>query len=165
MIQGQLESAYKDKPNPVWNEGEGQGGDRTGRTLKMSPETARLVVIGSSSFTNDMVLGLSRQVSGDRYTNNLQFVENLVDWAVADVDLLSIRSRGTFARTLVPMEAAERAIFEYGNYGLVVLALGVIIAVTAGRRRRLQPMPLDPAPGKKPRAPAPTIGGTTEVRS
>ena len=140
-VRGHLESAWKDKPNPVWNDA--GDGDKTGRTLKRSPETARLVVVSSSSFVNDMVLSLSRQVSGERFTTNLQFVQNLVDWSTADVDLLSIRSRGTFARTLLPMDASTRQLWELGNYGVVVVALAIIVALTFGRRRKQPAMDLD----------------------
>lgn len=161
-IRGKLESAFKDKTNPLFTAEEApppgaKEADKNGRTLLSSPESARLVVVGSSSFVNDMVLGLSRQASGDRFTNNLQLVQNLVDWSVADTDLLAIRSRGTFARTLVPMEPSERAMYEYANYGVVVVALGLIVALTVGRRRRLTPMTLDPAPGKRPKSAPPVI--------
>lgn len=157
-IQGNFESAFKDKPSPLL-EGEG---DRTGRTIKRSPADARLTVVASSSFINDMVLQLSRQVAGERFTANLQLVENLIDWSVADVDLLSIRSAGTFARTLLPMEPEERALYEYANYGVVVLALGIIVALTYGRRRRLTPITLE---GSRPARSGPVVGGTTEARS
>lgn len=146
----------------MWG-GEGGEGDWTGRTLKRSPDSARLVVVASSSFVNDLVLNLSRQVGGDRFTNNLHFVENVVDWSVADVDLLSIRSRGTFARTLLPLDASERQIWEFANYGAAVLALGAIAVYALSRRRRMSPMPLDPSHGKGSQNITPQIGKTTEV--
>jgi ABC-2 type transport system permease protein len=168
-VRGRFESAYKDKPSPVYGADAAPGADRTGRTIKQSPDGARLVVVGSSNFVNDMVLQLSRQGSGERYMNNVQFVENLADWAVADVDLLSIRSRGTFGRTLLPMDADKRAFWEYLNYGIVVLALVGLVGGTMGRRRRLAPMQLDPSSrgGRGTPRPGPAgIGGEpTEVRS
>ncbi len=148
-LQGHFESAFASKPSPLL---EGDG-DRTGRTIKRSPETARLTVVASSSFINDMVLQLSRQVAGERFQANLQLIENLVDWSVADVDLLSIRSSGTFARTLLPMEPETRAMYEYANYGVVVMALVVIVALTFGRRRRLTPITLEGARPTRPGAP------------
>jgi ABC-2 type transport system permease protein len=96
-----------------------------------------------------MVLGISRQTGSDRFTNNLQLVQNLVDWGVEDVELLSIRSRGTYARTLLPVDArrlgGSDAAYEAANYGFVVLALGIIAVLTFGRRRRMTPIDLDPA--------------------
>ncbi|MBI2373234.1 MAG: Gldg family protein [Deltaproteobacteria bacterium] len=141
-VQGKFESAFKDKPSPMFG-APGDAGDRTGQTIKESPESARLVVVGSSSFFNDLVLSLARQSGGERYMNNLQFIENLVDWAVADTDLLTIRSRGTFARTLVPMDAATRRMWEWLNYGFVALALGAIVIVSWTRRRGVVPIDLN----------------------
>ena len=62
---------------------------------KASPESARLIVVSSAEFLDDTVLGISQNLSRDRYLYNLQLVLNAVDWAVEDEDLLSIRSRGT----------------------------------------------------------------------
>ena len=56
--------------------------------IAKSSDSARLIVIGSSDFLRDAVLGLSRQTGSDRFTNNLQLGENMLDWAVADTDLL-----------------------------------------------------------------------------
>jgi ABC-2 type transport system permease protein len=138
-IRGQFVSAFAGKADPT-------GG---GHVVERSPESARLVVLGSSSFVNDMVLSISRQTGSDRFTNNLQLVQNLVDWGVEDVELLSIRSRGTYARTLLPPEARKLGgsdeAYEAANYGFVVLALLVMGAMTFGRRRRMTPIDLDPA--------------------
>jgi gliding motility-associated transport system permease protein/gliding motility-associatede transport system auxiliary component len=163
VLKGNFESFFKDKPNPLWGVDEKQqGGDRTGRTLKRSPDDARLVVVGSSSFANDFVLQISRQTGSDRFTNNIHFLQNLVDWAVEDTDLLTIRSRGTFARTLRSMEPAKRTTYETVMYVVPVLLLGLIIAFTTGARRRMQPLDLDTgrAPKRlKPEPPAMTSGG------
>ncbi len=141
-VKGSFDSFFKDKKDPT-----AQGGG--GQVLKRSPGSARLVVIGSASFVNDMVLGISRQGGSDRFTNNLQLVQNLVDWGVEDVELLSIRSRGTFARTLLPKEARpgelEDSTFEVVNYAFVALALGLIVVLTLGRRKRMRPIALDPS--------------------
>lgn len=109
--------------------------------VKRSPETARLIVVATSALANDLVLGLTRQGA-----SNLQFVQNLIDFGLADTDLLSIRSRGTFVRTLLPMEASERSRYEYLNYAIVIIGLALVIALTWGRRRTLKPIDLDAAP-------------------
>ena len=67
-------------------------------------------------------------------------MQNLVDWSVADVELLSIRSRGSYARTLKPMDESSRSTYELANYGLVVLALGLIVGLAYTRRRNVVPL-------------------------
>ena len=109
--------------------------------IKRSSDSARLIVVATSAFANDMVLRLTRQGP-----TNLQFVQNLIDLGLADTDLLSIRSRGTFVRTLLPMDSNARARYEYLNYGIVILGLAAVILLTLGRRRTLKPIDLDPAP-------------------
>ena len=109
--------------------------------ISRSPDTARLIVVGSSAVANDMALQLMRQGP-----SNLQFAQNLIDFGVADTELLSIRSRGTFVRTLLPMEPSERARYEYFNYALVIIGLGAVIGLVVLFRRTLKPITLDPAP-------------------
>ncbi|MFN2131882.1 MAG: hypothetical protein ACK2VD_15230, partial [Anaerolineae bacterium] len=60
----------------------------------------------------------------DRYLNNLQFLQNAVDWSVEDEDLLTIRSRGTYARLLRPLSETQQMRWEVANY--VVALLGLI---------------------------------------
>lgn len=132
LVTGTFTSFFKGKKDPTV---EGNSG---GTVLEESPANARLVVVGSTAFANDLILQLTQQGQ-----SNLQLVENLVDWGVEDVDLLSIRSRGAFARTLVPMDASEALKYELLNYGFVVLALAVIVLLTVSRRRNLKPVPLE----------------------
>jgi ABC-2 type transport system permease protein len=118
--------------------------DKADTRLKKSPDGARLVVVGSSAFVDDQIMGLSQQIGRENTMNGLQLVQNLIDWCVEDVELLSIRSRSTLARTLLPMDSGRRAYWEWANYGVVGLALIGIAGVGAYRRRRLRPIPLDP---------------------
>jgi ABC-2 type transport system permease protein len=151
-LVGSFKSAFADKPSPLFNEPPAsqpasqpagkKKQDPAGRTIKASPPGARLAVVGSSEFVNDLVLSLSRQTGSERFVTNLQLVQNLMDWAVSDVDLLSIRSRGTYARTLKPMEEGSRRRWEGANYVIALLAVGLIAAVSWVRRRRVRPMEL-----------------------
>lgn len=131
LVSGTFESFFKGKQDPTSENG-------GGTVLERSPSNARLVVIGSTAFANDLVLNLTRQAS-----NNLQLVQNLVDWGVEDVDLLTIRSRGTYARTLAPLGTQERLKYELVNYGVALVALVLIVLLTAGRRSRSKPIELD----------------------
>jgi ABC-2 type transport system permease protein len=154
-VQGVFESFYRDKASPLAEAAtaaEPPIDPNTGAplelqdvgTLESSPETARLVVIGSGEFLNDIVCDLSNSLSPNRYFNSLQFVQNAVDWSVEDLDLLSIRSRSTVCCFLLPMSEAQQQGWEYGNYIVAVLALVGLGVVWRVRQRNETPMALTP---------------------
>ncbi|MEJ2208791.1 MAG: Gldg family protein [Anaerolineae bacterium] len=116
-------------------------------TIEASPDSSRLVVVGSAEFIDDIILDLSRNLSADRYLYNLQLVQNAVDWSVEDDDLLSIRSRGTYARLLNDLDRGQHTFWEALNYGLMLVSLAVIGVVWHLRRRGEQPMQLVRAKG------------------
>ncbi|CAG0935441.1 hypothetical protein TFLX_04281 [Thermoflexales bacterium] len=156
-IQGVFDSYYKGKPSPLLQSDQAAV-DPTGATpeatptpapltaslLESSPETARLVVLGSGEFVDDVVLQLSSRLTQNRYLNNLQLLQNAVDWSVADLDLLSIRSRGTTTRVLKPMDQREESTWEIVNYAIALAALLGIGALWYARRRNEQPIELVP---------------------
>lgn len=147
-VKGKFDSYYRDKPSPLFGGSDPNAqGDRTGRTIKESPDNARLVVVGSSSFASDIVLSISRQAGGDRFMSNLQFLQNMIDWSVEDVDLLSIRSRGTFARTLLPLEEKTKTTYEAVIYLLPLIALLILVGIMRGKRLGMRPLELDARTG------------------
>lgn len=158
--KGVFESGFKGKANPLFKqddeakgeakpeEAKGKGGVDATSVVEKSPPSARLVVVSSGEFVRDTVLNLARQTGSDLASNNLQFVQNIVDWAVEDVDLLSIRSRGAYARTLKPMDKSTRFSWEAINYGIAFAGLVLIAGIVFARRRKLEPMALTPS-GKK----------------
>ncbi len=145
-IQGAFESYYKDRASPFQEEEVSATEALTDTaevplgTIEVSPESSRLVVIGSAEFTDDTVLGISQSLYSDRYLNNLKLVQNAIDWAVEDIDLLNIRSRGTYARLLKPLEEKEQTLWEGLNYAAALAALVVIAGIWQARRRSEQPM-------------------------
>jgi len=158
-VQGVFDSAFKDKPSPfdpevaeaeegtedAETEGEVIEGPAPG-TIEVSPETARLIVIGSAEFVDDIVFDISSTLTRDRYLNSLKLVQNAVAWSTEDQDLLDIRSRGTYARVLAPMTERAQSFWEGANYVLALLALVVIGIVWNTGRRNEQPMELlDPS--------------------
>ena len=76
---------------------------QTSGVVESSPDTARLVVIGSGEFLTDVVFQISSSMTPNRYLNSLQLVQNAVDWSVEDLDLLAIRARGQSTRVLAPL--------------------------------------------------------------
>jgi ABC-2 type transport system permease protein len=147
-IRGSFESFFKDRASPFQAEEVDVTQPVTGTvepplgTVEASPESARLVVIGSAEFIDDTVLEISSRLPGERYLNTFQFVQNAVDWSAEDVDLLGIRSRGISARLLRSLETGEQRFWEVVNYILAVLSLVAIGVVWTLRQRSEEPMPL-----------------------
>ena len=145
-LRGSFESYYKDRASPFQEETVEATSPLTETvepplgTIEVSPESSRLIVIGSAEFIDDAVLDISSRLSADRYLNSLQLVQNAVDWSVEDEDLLSIRTRGTYARLLKPMEPRQQSIWEALNYAVALLALVAIGGVWNLQRRSEEPL-------------------------
>lgn len=169
-MRGQFESFFKDKTSPL-AESEEASGEVAAETpegeeetaldfgiIEKSPENARLVAIGSGEFVNDIILRIASQLGQDRSLNNLQFLQNTVDWSVEDADLLSIRSRGVHTRVLEPLDKevlkigqyslSKKQLWEFGNYIFALLAL-IIIAIfwQVGKRNQAPLFQLDTSKG------------------
>lgn len=145
-LTGVFPSHFADKPSPIFGKAADPNvsdGDRTGRTIKQSTPDARVAVVGSSEFISDLIMQLGGQFDGGSYRGNQVFITNLVDWAVEDTDLISIRSAGAFARTLEPLKPEEKTRIEIVNYAVVLLALLGVLAIATTRRRMAKPMVLD----------------------
>lgn len=102
--------------------------------ISKSADSARIILIASNDFLNDQVLQLLGTAQNGEYLNPLQLMANNIDWALEDSGLLSIRARGHFNRTLPPLAQGEQMFWEYLNYSLAGMALGVTALVQ--RRRR-----------------------------
>ena len=105
--------------------------------VKRSPESARIIVYSSNDFLSDRVLGALVQASGSRYLGPLELFSNSIDWALQDQQLLQIRSRAHFNRTLPPMEQQHRLYLELFNYAAALFWLSALALVFWVRRRRL----------------------------
>jgi ABC-2 type transport system permease protein len=146
-VQGRFSSFFRGQQPPLQPQVGANDSGLTGggaAVLEESPETARLVVIGSAAFLDDFVLELSTRLSANRYLNNLLFLQNTVDWSVEDLDLLTIRARGSFTRVLTALESREQTTWEFANYGVALLALLGIYSAWQLRKRSEQPLSLLP---------------------
>ncbi len=150
---GGFTSSFKGKQAPLMDDGSAKPGankDKNAKSdkdklragvLEHSPDTARLVVLGSSSFVSDIMLGLSEQISQGGRANE-EFMTNLVDWSVQDSSLLQIRSKERYARSLDKLDTGEKVGWEVGNFGFAALAVLAIGLLTLGKRKRAKPLPL-----------------------
>ena len=165
LVEGGFESGFKGKTSPLIEEARRQQAEQDskrqndpnesgslepesgkpeviGRVLERSPESARIILLASNTFLADTSLDLASGAGGTRYLNPLQLVANSIDWSLEDRDLLSIRGRGHFARTLLPMGKEERMVWEYLNYGLAAFGLLIVWGlrrwIKARTRRREQ---------------------------
>lgn len=102
--------------------------------IDKSPESARLIVIGSASFVADQTVRMIGSADGMIYVNSNQLMANLVDWAVEDRSLLGIRARGHFNRTLEPMETDQQRVWEYVNYALALAGLALVFGLSRQHR-------------------------------
>ncbi|RMF17901.1 MAG: ABC transporter permease, partial [Gammaproteobacteria bacterium] len=161
MLEGVFQSAFSDSYNPLLakareeadaakNKEKDASGDETKQKdgnkaleippfVSKSPESARLFLFSSAEFLADQTIQLTSSTERALYLNSLQLIQNAVDWSLEDRALLSIRSRSSFANTLIPMDQDTQAFWEYLNY--VLAALGVALVYTLFRvmqRRRLQ---------------------------
>jgi ABC-2 type transport system permease protein len=146
-IRGAFDSFFTDVPSPFETEPEpttaedaAAAAQRPLSKIESSPESSRLVVIGSAEFLDDTMLGLSQRSSQDRYLNNLQFLQNAVDWAVEDQDLLAIRSRGTYARLLNPLTEERRSFWELLNYAVALIGLIALAVIWNNWQRNEEPL-------------------------
>jgi ABC-2 type transport system permease protein len=126
IVQGPFGSFFAGKSHPLNNtEQDPQRYTGPGITslVQHSPESARIVLYASNDFMDDQILNAVVTASGTQYLGPLELFMNTLDWALQDDQLLQIRSRAHFNRTLPPMERRAQVLIEYFNYGLAVLWL------------------------------------------
>jgi ABC-2 type transport system permease protein len=150
VVEGSFDSFFKGKappPLPVATtatENSGAPGEPpqkkkeslANNVIDTSPSSARIILVASNSFLSDKMMWLASESLGTRYLNPVELVQNTIDWSLQDRDLLSIRGRGHFARTLRPMNQLGELIFEYANYGLALIGLAIVWLIR--RRYRLK---------------------------
>jgi len=155
VSEGRFDSYFADRDSPLLAAGDGDrgeeaaavngadeaseeaaaAGEQFGGTIERSPESARIILFGSNDFLKDRVIGLAGLAAGSEYLNSLQLMANAVDWSLEDRNLLAIRSRGHFNRTLPALDRGEQAFWEYSNYLLALAALGAIALLRQWRQR------------------------------
>ena len=142
ISQGRFESFFADKESPLLataeptdekdgDEAQAENENVISGVIARSPESARIILFASSDFLNDHVMQLAGANTGSEYLGSLQLVANTIDWSLEDQNLLSIRSRGHFSRTLPSMGQQQRLFWETGNY---VLAIVILLSLAMTQR-------------------------------
>lgn len=152
-LSGRFESWFADKESPLLEKAaqaeSGSSEDQEGTAtttgaenttastvIRKSPESARLLVIGSGSFASDTMLELVSQSLGTVYEGPVTFLQNAVNWSLEDPALLALRGHSRYARTLKPLTHQQQLIWEYANYGLALAGL-VLVGLWRKRVRTL----------------------------
>lgn len=135
IVQGRFDSFFADRDIPL----DAAARDATvavdpdrdsDALIEHSAESARIVLFSSNDFLDDQVLSSLVTATGTQYLGPLELFMNTLDWALQDEQLLDIRSRAHFNRTLPPMERQSQLVLEYFNYGLALLWLLVLALVS-----------------------------------
>jgi len=144
-VEGRFDSYFAGKESPLLNKAdkpEGEEGTPEKGTpsvtgvIDRSPESARILLFGSGDFLSDQTLQMAASASGQYDLGALQLVENSLDWALEDPGLLTIRGRGHYARTLIPLSRESQMTIEYLNYGLALLGLLLVFITYKLNSRR-----------------------------
>lgn len=131
IVQGRFDSFFAGKNHPLDATAPREDAAAPqpydiGPVIERSPESARIVLFSSNDFMDDQVLSSIVAATGTQYLGPLELFMNALDWALQDEQLLDIRSRAHFNRTLPPMERRAQLVIEYFNYGLALLWLLVL---------------------------------------
>lgn len=124
-VEGQFDSFFKGKPAPM-----------PGQLVEKSRQSARIILYPSNSFISDEMLELASAKLGTQYRMPIQLIANSIDWSLEDRDLLAIRGRGHFSRTLNPIPEVLEIAFEYANYAIALVSLGVVWIIRRSYRLR-----------------------------
>ena len=136
-MTGTFNSFFADKPVPTVINADGTENTNPGlTTINQSSSNSRLVVFGSAGFIDDFPLQLSSRLTQDYIVNNLRLLQNAVDWSVEDTDLLSIRSRGSATRVLMPLDASQQTFREISIYIIEALLLFGLYGYWQIRKRK-----------------------------
>jgi ABC-2 type transport system permease protein len=149
-VQGSLTSYFNGKPSPfaaATTPTDGSAAptpDNSAQSagfIGKSPDTTRLIVVGSNEFLDDTIFGLLSQLNVNT-EGNVQFVQNSAGWFTEDISLSTIRAKSGSTRLLNAISDAEKTRWEIGNYLFALLALIGLGVFWQLRRRSEKPMVL-----------------------
>ncbi|NEV60303.1 Gldg family protein [Thiorhodococcus minor] len=155
-IEGRFDSPFAGKPSPLLPEETAESSDDAADAdptmtedaeeedqtpvisgvVESSPESARLILIGSSSFLTDTAISLANEATQTRYLKPVELVQNAAEWSLEDRGLLALRGRGQFGRMLEPVGQQTRLFWESLNYILALAGLALVYLLYRQSRAR-----------------------------
>lgn len=156
LVEGRFSSPFAGQPSPLLSESAPDPADAETETdsddpqeadaeqappvisgvIESSPESARLILIGSSSFLTDTAISLANEAMQSRYLKPVELVQNALEWSLEDRGLLALRGHGQFGRMLEPIAQQRRLFWESLNYVLAVGALALVYVLHRRLRAR-----------------------------
>lgn len=115
-----------------------ENADKAALQDKLPPES-RIVIFGSSVFVTDALLNHAAQFRQGLALSNVTLVHSAVDWALADTDLLGIRSASAGAHALT-VGPENRAQWKVINVIIAIVLLAIAIAFPMMSRKRVLPV-------------------------
>lgn len=136
-VEGSFISYFKEKPSPLAQQEKEPETPPTSDTSKeekqivirqidKSPDSARIIIFASNSFLSDAMIGISSSIMRTGYLEPIQMIANSIDWSLEDRQLLTIRGRSHYSRTLNPITKETQLFWEYLNYGWVLIGLAIV---------------------------------------
>ncbi len=106
--------------------------------ISKASQEGKLIIFGSSAFFDDLVLAIIKETGG-AYLANLQLLQNLVDLALEDPELLAIGSHERFARLLMPMERKDKIRCEFMQFLWAFVIAFTLFAWLKNRHKKQKP--------------------------
>lgn len=151
VVEGRFSSPFAGQPSPLLSEAAPEPADAETEiedaddaqtppvisgVVESSPESARLILIGSSSFLTDTAISLANEAMQSRYLAPVELVQNALEWSLEDRGLLTLRGRGQFGRMLEPIAQSGRLFWESLNYALALGGLALVYGLYRRSRTR-----------------------------
>lgn len=135
LVEGEFPDSFAGQEVPAWpeaapagDEEEASGPEPMDTGDPLMPAPASLLLVGSAKMFDDAVLGGAQ---------NALLMLNAVDYLAGNSDLLTIRSKQLTARTIRPVPAGEKIVWQIVTVAMVP-ALFVILGVMRLARRRAE---------------------------
>ena len=131
LVNGEFPDTFAGKEPPAWPAaagGEAADAAAAGPTpiAPLYPEASRLLVVGCAKMFDDMVL---------QGGQNALLLLNAVDFLAGSEDLLTIRSKQLTERTIRPVQAGEKILWQVVVIALVPILFIVVGVVRSAQRR------------------------------